>query len=74
MTRHRWRLKSLGGGRGVPTYLLMKPYPFLTLNHLTVPKTLVAATRQSAVNLTGPCLGSVMLHKDKLGGSDLTLN
>lgn len=27
------------------TYLLIKPYPFLTLNHLTVPRTFVAATR-----------------------------
>lgn len=27
------------------TYLLIKPYPFLTLNHLTVPKTFVAAMR-----------------------------
>lgn len=30
------------------TYLLMKPYPFLTLNHLTVPKTFVAAKRNNA--------------------------
>lgn len=37
-------------GRGVRTYLLIKPYPFLTLNHLTVPKTFVAAMRQSAQN------------------------
>lgn len=27
------------------TYLLIKPYPFRTLNHLTVPRTFVAATR-----------------------------
>lgn len=33
--------------RGSFTYLLIKPYPFLTLNHLTVPKTFVAAMRQS---------------------------
>ena len=26
------------------SFLLMKPYPFLTLNHLTVPKTFVAMT------------------------------
>lgn len=39
--------------RGSFTYLLIKPYPFLTLNHLTVPKTFVAAMRQSTQNLTG---------------------
>lgn len=40
-------IKILRGGGGF-TYLLIKPYPFLTLNHLTVPKTFVAAMRQSS--------------------------
>lgn len=37
---------SLGVGVG-STYLLIKPYPFLTLNHLTVPKTFVAAMKHN---------------------------
>lgn len=48
----------------VVIYLLMKPYPFLTLNHLTVPKTFVAAmknraTQLSSVNITSlSCKGN----------------
>lgn len=35
------------------TYLLIKPYPFLTLNHLTVPKTFVAAMRHKYTTFNG---------------------
>lgn len=46
-------LAHAGGGRELSTpasHLLMKPYPFLTLNHLTVPKTFVAGKQSTTTS------------------------
>lgn len=49
------------------TYLLIKPYPFLTLNHLTVPKTFVAAmTHNKTKSLTKFKLEPFQSYTDKI--------
>ena len=37
--------------KSLQTYLFMKPYPLFTLNHLTVPVTLVAEKKSNTVKL-----------------------